>query len=82
LSDAIKIGGMHIGGFAEAAQAMGIFGLSQVTASGAKAQGLASGGDFKPFGYGLFRFDAFGTSHKLIQKSMQYTRLKQCSKRK
>jgi len=55
---------MHIGGFAEAAQAMGIFALGQVAASGAMAQGLAGGGDLKPFGYGLFRFDAFGTSHK------------------
>ncbi len=73
LRDAIKVGGMHIGGFAEAAQAMGVFGLGQVAATGAMAQSLASGSDFKPFGHGLFCFNAFGTSHKLIQKRAYYT---------
>jgi hypothetical protein len=73
LGNAIKVGGMHSGGLAEAAQAMGIFGLGQVAASGAMAQSLASGSDFEPFGHGLFRFDAFGTSHKLIQKRAYYT---------
>jgi hypothetical protein len=68
LCDAVEVRGIHKGGFAEAAQAMGVFGLGQVAAASAMAQGLASGGDFKPFGHGLFRFDAFGTSHKFNSK--------------
>jgi hypothetical protein len=73
---------MYQGGFAEAAQTMGVFGLSEVAAASAMAQGLASGGDFKPFSHGFFRFDAFGTSHKLIQKSADYTSPLQRSKGK
>jgi hypothetical protein len=68
LDDAIFVRGMHDGGFAEAAQAFGVLGLGQVAASGAEAQDLARSGDFEPFGHGLFRFDAFGTSHKFNSK--------------
>ena len=64
LGDAIDIRLVHDGGLAEAAQALGVFGLGQVTAAGARAHDLAGGGDFEPLGRGFFRFDAFGTSHK------------------
>jgi hypothetical protein len=50
-------------GFAEATEALGILGLRQMAASGARTQYFASGGDFKPFGDRFLRFDAFGTSH-------------------
>jgi hypothetical protein len=82
LRNTVEIGGIHNSSFAEAAKAMGVFGLGQVAATGAEAEGLASGGDFKSFGHGLFRFDAFGTSHKLIQKSANYTCPLQSSKGK
>jgi hypothetical protein len=68
LDDAIFVCGMHDGGLAEAAQAFGVLGLGQMAASSAMAQDLARSGDFKPFGHGLFRFDAFGTSHKFNSK--------------
>jgi hypothetical protein len=59
---------MDRGGLAEAAEAMGVFALGQMAASSAMAQYLARGGDFKPLGDRLFRFDAFGTSHKFDSK--------------
>ncbi len=73
MSNAIEVRSMHGGCFAEAAQAFGVLALGQVAATGAMAQGLASGSEFKPFGHGFLRFDAFGTSHKLIQKRAHYT---------
>jgi hypothetical protein len=66
LGDTIDVGGVHNGGFSKAAKALGVFGLGQVTAAGAGAQDLAGGGDFKPLGDGLVRFNAFGTTHKSI----------------
>ena len=69
LGNPIKVGGMDIGNFAQTAAAMGVFALSQVAPAGAKAQRLAGGGDFEPLGHGLFRFDAFGTSHKLFKRA-------------
>lgn len=65
LRDAIGVGGIHDGGFAEAAQAMGVFGLRQMPATGAMAQDFSGGGDLEPFGHGFLGFDAFGTSHKI-----------------
>jgi hypothetical protein len=64
LGDAVKVGRVNHLGFAEPAAALGVFGLGQMAATGRKADGFAGGGDFKPLGHGLFRFDAFGTSHK------------------
>jgi hypothetical protein len=64
LGDAIDVRFVHQRALAEAAEALGIFGLRQVAATGAGAQDFAGGGDFEPFGHGFLRFDAFGTSHK------------------
>ena len=66
LRDAIGVGLVHDDGFAEAAQALGIFGLRQMAATGARAHDFSGAGDLESFGHGLFRFDAFGTSHKFI----------------
>jgi hypothetical protein len=64
LRDAVDIRLVHHGDLAETAEAFGVFGLSQMAATGAMAQDLAGGGDLKPLGCGFVRFDAFGTSHK------------------
>jgi hypothetical protein len=64
LLDTVNIRGMNHRGLAEAAEALGVFGLGQVTAARAMAQDLAGGGDFKPLRHGLSGFDAFRTSHK------------------
>src|ERR1039458_3252225 len=66
LGDPVGVGFVHHHGFAQAAQALGVFGLGQMAAAGARAHDLAGAGDFEPFGHGFFRFDAFGTSHKFI----------------
>jgi hypothetical protein len=66
LGDAVGVRGVHLGVFAEAAEALGVFGLGQVTAAGVGAHDLAGGGDFKPLRHGFSGFDAFGTSHKFI----------------
>jgi hypothetical protein len=56
------------------AAALGILGLGQVAVAGVVEQDFASASDLEPLGYGLFRFDAFGSSHKsLLQKSANYT---------
>lgn len=55
---------MNQGCATEIAPAFGVFGLGQMAFAGAGAQDFAAGGDFKPLGHGLLRFDAFGTSHK------------------
>jgi hypothetical protein len=42
--------------------------------AGVVEQDFASASDLEPLGHGLFRFDAFGSSHKsLLQKSVNYT---------
>jgi hypothetical protein len=66
LGDAIDIRGIHHGGFAEAAQALGVFGLGQMAAAGAMAQDFAAGGNLEPLGCGFLGLDAFWTSHKSI----------------
>ena len=80
LRDAIGIGGIHPGGATETAPALGILGLGQVASARAGAHDFSGGRDFKSFGHGLFRFDAFGSSHKifksLLQKSADYMRPK------
>jgi hypothetical protein len=68
LGDSIDVRGMNGGGFAQAANAMGVFGLGQMAAAGAEAQRLAGGGEFEPLGHGLFRLNAFGTSHNLFKR--------------
>jgi hypothetical protein len=64
LRDAIRIGGVHRSRAPETAAALGILGLGQMAVAGVVEQDFASAGDFEPFGHGLFRFDAFGSSHK------------------
>jgi hypothetical protein len=66
LGDAVSVGAVNDGGFAEAAEALGVFGLGQVTAASAEAFDLAGGGNFEPLGDRLFRFNAFWTTHKSI----------------
>jgi hypothetical protein len=66
LRDAVGIGRVNLRIFAEAAKALGVFGLGQVTAAGVGTHDLSSGGDFKPLRHGFSGFDAFGTSHKII----------------
>jgi len=68
LRDAINIRGVHDGHLAETAEALGVFGLCQVTAAGVGTQNLAGGGDFEPLGSGFFGLDAFGTTHKFSCK--------------
>ena len=66
LGDAINIRGIHRGGLAETAQALGVLGLGQMAAAGAMAQDFAGGGDLEPLGRGFLGLDAFWTSHKSI----------------
>jgi len=65
LRDAVKVGRMNDGSFAETAEALGVFGLRQMAATGGIVHGFAGGGDFEPLGHGFLGFDAFGTSHKI-----------------
>jgi hypothetical protein len=64
LRDAIRIGGIRRGCATETAAALGILGLGQVAVAGMVEQDFASASDLEPLGHGLFRFDAFGSSHK------------------
>src|SRR5882757_5943968 len=66
LGDAIRVRVVHDSGLAESAAAFGVFALGQMAQTRATAQDFAGAGDFEPFGHGLLRFDAFGTSHKFI----------------
>ena len=66
LQDAIGIGCIHDGAFAEAAAVLGFFALQQMALAGVAAQDFARAGDLEPFGHGLSCFDAFGSSHKFI----------------
>jgi len=64
LRDAIHVGGIHRGCATETAAALGILGLGQVAVAGVVEQDFASASDLEPFGHGLLRLDAFGSSHK------------------
>src|ERR1041385_5799718 len=66
LLDAILVGAVNRRRAAQAAPALGTFGLAKVSPAGAAAHDLAAGGDLEPLGGGLLRFDAFGTSHKSV----------------
>jgi len=66
LQDAIGVGRVNEGSLAEMATALGAFALSQVAEAGTAVEDFARAGDFEPLGHGLFRFDAFGTSHKFF----------------
>jgi hypothetical protein len=62
----VGVGRVHDDGLAEAAEALGVFGLSQVAAAGAGALDLAGSGDLEPLGHGFVCLNAFGTTHKSI----------------
>jgi hypothetical protein len=64
--NAMGVGRVHDDGLAERAEALGVFGLGQMAASGAGALDFAGGGDLEPLGHGLIRFGAFWTTHKSI----------------
>ena len=66
LGDAIDVGLIDHSAFAEAAQAFGVFGLSQMATTSAGAQDFAGCRNLEPFGDGFFGLDAFWTSHKSI----------------
>jgi hypothetical protein len=66
LQDAVGIGGVHHGTFAEMTATFWIFALGQMAETRAAAQDFARTGDFEPFGHGLSCFDAFGSSHKFF----------------
>jgi hypothetical protein len=75
LRDAVSVGGVHHGGFAESATALGVLGLEQMAPARFRPKHLAARGQFEPFGDGLSRFNAFGTTHNLslsLEKSAQY----------
>ena len=76
LLDAILVRGMHRRAAAQIAPPLGTLRLHQVAPAGALAQHFAAGRDFEPLGRGLFRFNAFWTSHKCdqlsLKKSAQY----------
>jgi len=64
LGDAVGVRRVNDCGLAETAQALGVFGLSQMAATSAVAQDFARGGDLKPLGGGFLGLDAFWSSHK------------------
>jgi hypothetical protein len=74
LLDAVGVGFMDEDRTAQATTAFGTFGLTQMPPASPAAQDLARGRYFEALGHGLFRFDAFGTSHKfnLLKKSAHY----------
>lgn len=77
LLNAILVRGMDTSGAAQAAAALGTFGLAEVPPTRTGAEHFSAGRDFESFGRGFLRFDAFGTSHKsaFSKKSAQYRRL-------
>jgi hypothetical protein len=64
LRDAVSIGRVNDRRATETAAALGILGLGQVAVAGVVEQDFASASDLEPLGHRLFRFDAFGSSHK------------------
>jgi len=59
----------------QTATAFGTLGLTEVAATSAGAQDLATRSDLKALGDRFFGFDAFGTTHKirfLLKKDAQY----------
>jgi len=67
LLDAVFVRVMDGGGAGQAATALWILGLQQVTLARPRAQDLSAGSDLKALGSGFLGFDAFWTSHKLKQ---------------
>lgn len=63
LFDTINVGGIHYPDFFHAPAAFRIFCTHQVATAGAPDEDFAGAGDLETFGYGLFGFNTFGTSH-------------------
>jgi len=64
LFDAILVCRVDGGRAGEGAAAFGVLGLQKMPFAGARPQDFAAGRNLETFGHGLFRFNAFGTSHK------------------
>jgi hypothetical protein len=64
LLDAILVGFVHRGCAPQIAAALGTFGLRQMAFARAGAQNFSLGREFESLGHGLFRLNAFWTSHK------------------
>jgi len=79
LGDAIDVGLVDDGDFAQAAAALGALGLEEVAAPGFVTEHFAARGDPEALGYRLLRFDAFRTTHKIelisLKKDAQYRSL-------
>jgi hypothetical protein len=63
LRNAVSVGGVHHGGFAESAAAFGAFRLAEVATPGSAPQNFAARCDFESFGHGLLGLYSFGASH-------------------
>ena len=63
LDHAIGVGRRNVRAFAEAATALGIFGLQQVALAGMGAQHFAARGDLEALGDRFLSLYAFWTSH-------------------
>lgn len=64
LCDAVNIGGSEHTRLAQGSSPFGTFALKQMTPTGAAEENFAGAGDLETFGYGLFGFNALGTSHR------------------
>jgi hypothetical protein len=64
LLDAILVGLVHRGRATQIAAALGAFGLRQMAFACARAQNFTIGRELESLGHGLFRLNAFWTSHK------------------
>jgi len=64
LLDAILVCGVDGSTATQTAPALGALGLHQVTPPCAEPEDLSARSDFKALGGGLFRFNAFRTSHR------------------
>jgi hypothetical protein len=65
LGNAVLIGFVNRRRTTQAATALGILGLHQVSPARAFAQDLATGRDLEPFRHGLLCFNTLWTSHKI-----------------
>ena len=66
MRDTIHVGFVNSRYFTKSAQTLGIFGLRQMAATGARAHNFSASRNFESLGHGFPGFDAFGTSHKII----------------
>jgi hypothetical protein len=76
LRDAIGIRVVHGAAPTQGATALAALGLIEMPSAGAGIERLSARRDFETLGDGFARFDAFGTTHKIlsvaVKKSAQY----------